>query len=87
MNFTHVAPYGNASDYPFYYGVTADLGQTVFSNATVFGLMVSFKPRKAFFFRFFLSSKPCSLCMCVMSPMAMPKPPLCMQLVRSLANV
>ena len=40
MNFTQVAPAGNASDFPFHYGVTADLGQTVYSNATVFGLMV-----------------------------------------------
>ncbi len=41
MNFTQVAPYGNSSDYPFRYGVTADLGQTVYSNGTVYGLMVS----------------------------------------------
>lgn len=40
MNFTQVAPFGNASDYPFYYGCTADLGQTAYSNATVYGLMV-----------------------------------------------
>ncbi|KAL3152817.1 hypothetical protein ABBQ38_012398 [Trebouxia sp. C0009 RCD-2024] len=39
MNFTQVAPFGNASDYPFYYGCTADLGQTAYSNATVYGLM------------------------------------------------
>lgn len=38
MNFTMVSPHGNASDYPFRYGVTADLGQTVYSNATVYGL-------------------------------------------------
>ena len=41
MNFTHIAPFGNASDYPFYYGLTADLGQTVYSNTTAYGLMVS----------------------------------------------
>ncbi len=40
VNFTMVSPYGNASDYPFRYGVTADLGQTVYSNATVYGLQV-----------------------------------------------
>lgn len=44
MNFTQVAPFGNASDYPFYYGCTADLGQTVYSNATVYGLMVCHSP-------------------------------------------
>lgn len=39
MNFTHVAPFGNSSDYPFRYGCTADLGQTVYSNGTAYGLM------------------------------------------------
>ena len=46
MNFTMVSPYGNASDYPFRYGVTADLGQTVYSNATVYGLQVNPNPRE-----------------------------------------
>ena len=41
MNFTMVSPFGNASDYPFRYGVTADLGQSVNSYNTVHGLMVS----------------------------------------------
>ena len=40
MNFTHVAPFGNSSDYPFRYGCTADLGQTVYSNGTAYGLLV-----------------------------------------------
>lgn len=41
-NFTMASPAGNSSDYPFRYGVTADLGQTVYSYSTVHGLMVSF---------------------------------------------
>lgn len=41
LNFTMVSPVGNSSDYPFRYGVTADLGQTVYSYSTVHGLMVS----------------------------------------------
>ena len=41
LNFTMVSPAGNSSDYPFRYGVTADLGQTVYSYSTVHGLMVS----------------------------------------------
>lgn len=41
LNFSMVTPAGDSSDYPFRYGVTADLGQTVYSNSTVHGLMVS----------------------------------------------
>lgn len=40
MNFTMVSPFGNSSDYPFRFGMTADLGQTVYSNQTAYGLMV-----------------------------------------------
>ena len=40
MNFTQVAPMGNSSDFPFRFGITADLGQTVYSNMTAYGLMV-----------------------------------------------
>lgn len=39
MNFTQVAPMGNSSDFPFRFGITADLGQTVYSNMTAYGLM------------------------------------------------
>lgn len=39
MNFTMVSPFGNSSDYPFRYGMTADLGQTVYSYNTAHGLM------------------------------------------------
>lgn len=42
MNFTMVSPFGNSSDYPFRFGMTADLGQTVYSNQTAYGLMVRF---------------------------------------------
>ena len=41
MNFTMASPFGNASDYPFRYGMTADVGQTLYSYQTVTGLMVS----------------------------------------------
>ena len=45
MNFTMVSPFGNSSDYPFRYGMTADLGQTVYSYNTAHGLMVSLLPQ------------------------------------------